>query len=288
VEAVYAKLLAASSKGGVLRYKVKSIFVDTQSETFAGLSTDTGFKAGAYNPRKFLYIPKSVLTEGGPPADQTPASYSQTVQATLYPAGSTATDGFVLPASAASYEFQIRSGYGITDAASVTMIIDDFEVIANADPQIVYTPPLPTGSASFVGRILSNTQVDGTFSATGLPPGVVIDPATGLVYGTPTTNGTYNVVFSVTRAGITNTINALTWQITGAAPAASPVITSFTISGSTAVINWSGTGVAPVNVERSSTLASGSWTIISPGNTTGTFTDNSAPAGKAFYRVVVP
>lgn len=44
----------------------------------------------------------------------------------------------------------------------------------------------------------------------------------------------------------------------------------------------------PVNVERRTSLASDSWTVVSSNNTNASFLDASAPAGGAFYRVVVP
>ncbi len=294
VVAVYNKLLQAAVKGGILRYKVRNIQVLGQTATFGGFNVDTAFNVTGY-PQSFAYISKSALTEGGDPMsvpplpnEQTGPNYSQAVETVLRPEGSTATGGFVLPQNAGSYEFQVKSGYAAADASEVSFIIDDFEVIVNDAPEIVYTPALPTGSAGFVGRVLSTAPTTGTYSATGLPPGVVIDPTGGLIHGTPTTNGTYNVVFSVTRAGVTTMTDAMAWEITGAGTAVTPKITSFSISGTTAVLNWSGTGAAPINVERSISLAAGSWSVVSPGNTTGTFTDTSAPVGKAFYRLAVP
>jgi peptidyl-prolyl cis-trans isomerase A (cyclophilin A) len=44
----------------------------------------------------------------------------------------------------------------------------------------------------------------------------------------------------------------------------------------------------PVKIERSTNLASGSWTVVSSNNTNATFLDTAPPAGAAFYRVVVP
>jgi cyclophilin family peptidyl-prolyl cis-trans isomerase len=54
-------------------------------------------------------------------------------------------------------------------------------------------------------------------------------------------------------------------------------------------LDWSGPSAAtPVNVERTTNLASGPWTVVSSNNTNSTFTDTGAPAAGAFYRVVIP
>ncbi|MFD7660178.1 S8 family peptidase [Actinosynnema sp. NPDC059797] len=55
-----------------------------------------------------------------------------------------------------------------------------------------------------------------TWSATGLPPGLSLAPATGLISGTPTTAGTYTVTATVTdSAGKTSSVT-FTWTITPA------------------------------------------------------------------------
>lgn len=294
VTAIYEKLLVAATQGGILRYKVKSIVISERAGAFGGLNITTAYNIDGY-PQDYTWVDQSALTVGGDPeADpvvppsETPAGFVRVVDVTLYPQGATNTDGFVLTQGAASYEFQIKGGFNSGAATTSTLTIDDFEVITNADPEVIYAPPLPTGAASFVGRVLSNAQTDGVFSATGLPPGITIDPATGLITGTPTANGTYNVVFSVTRNGVTDATDSVVWEISGLIDAAAPVITSFSVTGNTAVITWSGTGSTPVTVLRSPTLAEGSWTAISTNDTDGTHTDTEAPAGKAFYRVSIP
>jgi len=56
-----------------------------------------------------------------------------------------------------------------------------------------------------------------TFSATGLPPGLAIDGATGHITGTPTSAGTWNTAVSVSDGSATSTAN-FTWTITDLAP----------------------------------------------------------------------
>ena len=55
------------------------------------------------------------------------------------------------------------------------------------------------------------------FSAAGLPPGLSMNANTGHVTGTPTTNGTYNVVLAVSD-GYNNASTPITWTISGSAP----------------------------------------------------------------------
>jgi hypothetical protein len=51
--------------------------------------------------------------------------------------------------------------------------------------------------------------------------------------------------------------------------------------------SWTGVGAIPMNVQRSTSLT-GPWTVISPYNSDGEYTDSSPPAGRAFYRAVLP
>jgi hypothetical protein len=53
----------------------------------------------------------------------------------------------------------------------------------------------------------------GTFTATGLPPGLQINPISGMIYGTPTTAGTYSVtVIPADQAGYTD-LFTLSWTV---------------------------------------------------------------------------
>jgi hypothetical protein len=61
-------------------------------------------------------------------------------------------------------------------------------------------------AAHYAGQTLS-------YSATGLPPGLSIDPVTGLITGTPTTAGGYSVTVLVTD-GLSTTLTAFTWTVT--------------------------------------------------------------------------
>jgi len=68
-------------------------------------------------------------------------------------------------------------------------------------------------------------------SATGLPPGLSADPATGVISGTPTRDGSFGVTLTVTEGAVTFTS---TLQLTFTSDPAIPVITSAREVGLTA------------------------------------------------------
>lgn len=64
------------------------------------------------------------------------------------------------------------------------------------------TPPYLTGSTGggFTYQVSASNNPT-SFSAIGLPPGFTINPATGLISGTPSVSGTSNVTINATNAG---------------------------------------------------------------------------------------
>lgn len=61
-------------------------------------------------------------------------------------------------------------------------------------------------------RAIDTADASLTWSATGLPPGLSIDPATGIISGTPTAVGTYAVAITATDGAGTSTVH-LTWGV---------------------------------------------------------------------------
>jgi len=67
------------------------------------------------------------------------------------------------------------------------------------------------------------------------------------------------------------------------------VIEGMAFTGNSFQIDWTVAPPGPVNVQRRASLASGEWQVVSPDNTSGSFTDEALPpGGRAFYRVVAP
>lgn len=132
-------------------------------------------------------------------ANNSPTSYA----ATGLPAGlavNTST-GLITgtPSVAATTSVTIKA----TNATGTTTAI--LALTVTQPTSVISSPGTATGTAGsvFSYQIVANNSPT-SFSATGLPSGLSINPGTGLISGTITSPGTYSVTLGVTNAGGTN------------------------------------------------------------------------------------
>ena len=77
--------------------------------------------------------------------------------------------------------------------------------IALSRPTIVPVAPLQAIKGEPFGYAIQAGGSPTGYSATGLPPGLTLDPGSGVISGTPTQSGTFDVTVSVTNAAGTTT-----------------------------------------------------------------------------------
>lgn len=148
-------------------------------------------------------------------------------------------------------------------------------------------PPVITSATTASGTTgsafsyqITATNSPSSYGATGLPSGLSLNTASGLISGTPTASGTSTVGLSATNSGGTGNAN-LTLTISSAPPAP-PVITE-----ARGIEGWGG----------ATTFSSGSWLQIKGSNFTDTafrqwifpddFTGNNAPTSLGGVSVTV-
>ncbi|WP_168201392.1 Ig-like domain-containing protein [Qingshengfaniella alkalisoli] len=124
-----------------------------------------------------------------------------------------------------SFTYTVDDGNGGTDIGTVNLSV----IPVNDTPESSVIPDRQSNDADSVTLDLSGnfSDPDGdtlSFSATGLPPGLIIDPATGIVSGTidsdASTGGPYGVTVIATDPGGLTASRSFTWDVANPAPEA--------------------------------------------------------------------
>ena len=118
------------------------------------------------------------------------------------------------------YMLFVLNSSGVPSVARIIQI----PVAATPNPAVTPTLVAPGNRSGPEGTAV-NLQLSATdpnndvlgYGAVGLPPGLAIDPLTGLVSGTPTTPGSYNVVVAASD-GVNTATASFVWQITAVDP----------------------------------------------------------------------
>ena len=132
---------------------------------------------------------------------------------------STITNFIDVPVSAIGRYVRIQA----TPTASTYLNLAEVQVFGVTSGAPVITTPAAqsTKAGAAVSLAVIASDPDGgplTFSATGLPTGLSIATATGVISGTPTTAGTYSVTVTATDTIALSASATFAWTITGGQP----------------------------------------------------------------------
>ena len=195
--------------------------------------------------------------------------------------------------------FKVRVSNGVTFVDSSVATIS----VTNANPVVVdddatTNEGTPVQIDVALEMLDNDTDADGdgltlaSFSPTSFNGGTVTQNLGVLTYTpAPGFDGLDGFTYTVTDGwgGTSTTATVLITVNNVANPAPGPMTLSVNLSGSNVTGTFTGAPGATYILQRSTTLAAGSWvdvdTKVAPGSGTVTVTDNSPPAGRAFYRI---
>ena len=132
--------------------------------------------------------------------------------------GSNSANG--VPGFAALAGYDMASGLGSPSSLTAALCGSaDTVTVANPGPQSA----TQSTATSLQLQATSSAGTAMTFAASNLPSGLAINPATGLITGTPTATGTWTVSASASDASSSTGTTAFVWSVTAASAApASP------------------------------------------------------------------
>jgi alpha-tubulin suppressor-like RCC1 family protein len=180
------------------------------------------------------------------------------------------TDGSIIAWGDDGYH-QTDVPAGVTNLVAVAAGESHSLAFAKLDPAIktpsIISPTFALGDKGFAFHYkIAGRNSPTSYGAAGLPPGLSVDTATGIINGTPTTTGTYSVTLSAINAAGT-TQKTLTLKINVAVPvvtsSASEIATisngfSYQVTASNNPTSFSATGLpAGLTINASTGLISG-------------------------------
>ena len=185
----------------------------------------------------------------------------------------------------------------VADSATPPVSVSKTLSLAIAAPDLVITNSGLTGNAvQGVAYTTTMTATGGTgaynWSATGLPAGVTIAQATGIISGNPTVNGTFPVVITVTDSATPAVSTSKTLSLVVAPPALAistsslpagvqnvAYTTTVAATGGTGAYNWSATGLpANLTINATSGVISGTPAAASTNTVVVTVSDSAIPS----------
>jgi len=249
---------------------------------------------------------KPVITSPLTATGQVGVAFSYTITATNNPTSFNATglpSGLTVNPATGSISGTPAVGTDAGSPYSVTISATNSGGTGSATLTLTIKPAAPviTSPLTACGTVgvafsyqITATNNPTSYGATGLPPGLVLETAKnklGLIDGTPTTAGTYNVIISATNAGGTGSATlVITISATPTISSINPTCVgvggqdfTLTVNGtnfvSTSTVNWNGAALTTTFVSSMQLTASVPATNIA---TTGTATItvvNPAPCG---------